>query len=86
MNYLTVAFLRQSGYKVAVRHHRNRDNNGKLKPKGGSTELIIDSPHGEHFEGISKCCDQDNYDKKLGVRIALGRSGVKSHLSIAKRV
>lgn len=86
MNYLTVGFLRQSGYKVAVRHHRQYDANGKVKPKGGMTELIIDSPHGEHFEGIAKCCDEDNYDKKLGVRIALGRSGVKNHLSIAKGV
>lgn len=81
MNYLTVGFLRKSGYKVAVRHHRNINKDGSFKPKGGMTELIIDSPHGEHFEGRSFCCEQDNYNKKLGVRIALGRSGVVNHLS-----
>lgn len=45
-------------------------------PKGGSTTVIIDSPCGKHFEGRSICNKQDNYDKRLGVRIALGRSGV----------
>lgn len=45
-------------------------------PKGGSTQVIIDSPNGQHFEGHSICSKKDNYDKKMGVRIALGRSGV----------
>lgn len=83
MNHITVHFLRQSGYKVAVRHHR-KYNNSVASPKGGMTEIIIDSPHGEHFEGVSRCCDEDNYDKKLGVRIALGRTGIKNHLSILR--
>lgn len=76
MHYLTVGLLRKHGYKIAVRHHRNMNKEGKFSPKGGMTELIIDSPRGEHFEGRSYCCDQDNYNKKLGIRIALGRSGV----------
>jgi hypothetical protein len=50
--------------------------NGYESPKGGTTHVIIDSPNGEHFEGIARCSKQDNYNKKLGVRIALGRSGV----------
>lgn len=83
MSHITISFLRQSGYKVAVRHHRYYNNN-VTSPKGGMTEIIIDSPHGEHFEGVSKCCDQDNYNKKLGVRIALGRTGIKNHLSILR--
>jgi hypothetical protein len=82
MNYITVGFLRKSGYKVAVIHQRNYNNQGLKTPKGGKTSVIIDSPHGEHFEGIAVCCDSDNYNKKLGVRIALGRSGVVNHLSI----
>lgn len=44
-----------------------------FKPKGGRTKLIIDSPSGEHYEGESICSKRDNYNKKLGVRIALGR-------------
>jgi hypothetical protein len=76
MHYITVSFLRKSGYKVAVMHRRNFDKFGNKLPKGGETTVIIDSPYGKHFEGTSRCCDSDNYDKKLGVRIALGRSGV----------
>lgn len=78
MHFITVGFLRKSGYKVAVIHERKYDSSGKKLPKGGQTKLIIDSPNGKHFEGISKCCEEDNYNKKLGVRIALGRSGVKT--------
>lgn len=44
--------------------------------KGGSTEVIIDSPTGEHFRGLAICSKKENYNKRLGVRIALGRSGV----------
>lgn len=76
MFQITVSYLRKNGYKVAVIHHRNKDKNGTVKPKGGKTVLIIDSPIGEHFEGTAKCSNEDNYDKKLGIRIALGRSGV----------
>jgi hypothetical protein len=83
MHYLTVSFLRKSGYKVAVMHTRKYDLYGVKNPKGGKTVIIIDSPHGEHFEGTAVCCSSDNYNKKLGVRIALGRSGVVDHLSIA---
>ena len=51
---------------------------GSIEPdtKGGSTHIIIDSPNGFHFEGVALCSRNDNYDKKLGVRIALGRSGI----------
>lgn len=76
MYNLTVAYLRSNGYKVAVHHSRKKDNNGTILPKGGKTVLIIDSPRGEHFEGVSRCSNEDNYNKKLGIRIALGRSGV----------
>lgn len=86
---MTVQELRNSGYKVKVLH--NRLYNGYQKwetlgdddytfanpdSKGGSTQVIIDSPNGQHFEGHSICSKKDNYDKKMGVRIALGRSGV----------
>lgn len=82
MHYLTVGYLRKCGYKIAVHHHRRTNSDGSFKPKGGKTVLIIDSPHGEHFEGVAICSNDDNYDKKLGTRIALGRSGVVDHLSI----
>lgn len=76
MYHLTVGYLRKSGYKIAVHHHRRKNKDGSFMPKGGKTVLIIDSPSGEHFEGCAKCSNEDNYNKKLGIRIALGRSGV----------
>lgn len=81
---MTVQELRNRGYKVRVLHIRDRifkrrmDTSpyGSESPKGGTTHVIIDSPNGEHYEGIARCSKQDNYNKKLGVRIAIGRSGV----------
>ena len=82
---MNIQELRNSGYKVKVLHHRLY--NGEYcygsyyrtrlpDCKGGFTKVIIDSPSGEHFEGEAKCSDKDNYNKKLGVRIALGRCGL----------
>lgn len=45
-------------------------------PKGGSTEIVIDSPDGQNFKGLAICSKKENYNKRMGVRIALGRSGV----------
>ena len=90
---MTVQQLRNNGYKVKVLHFRNPvlpfkgDFNDYMKhpkyPKGGSTQVIIDTPNGDRFVGTSKCSEQDNYNKKLGVRIALGRSGVFNTTTIS---
>jgi len=86
---MTISELRYSGYKVKVLHHRLYNGYHKWQvgskerninypidpdPKGGSTHIIIDSPDGQHFEGIAVCSRKENYDKKMGVRIALGRA------------
>lgn len=79
----TVQELRKAGYKVRVLHFRDRifknrmdsSINGYESPKGGFTKIIIDSPDGRHYEGEAWCSPKDNYSKKLGVRIALGRCG-----------
>lgn len=76
---ITVRFLRHSGYKVAVFHHRLKRNSA-ISPKGGKTEIIIDTPNGMRLSGIAVCSKEDNYNKKLGVRIALGRSGVADYI------
>lgn len=83
---MTIQELRERGYKVRVLHFRDRifknrmDSNpyGYESPKGGMTRVVIDSPDGKHFEGESFCSKKDNYNKKLGVKIALGRSGVNN--------
>lgn len=84
---MTVKQLRNMGYKVRVLHYREYIETQSfggireyLSPKGGSTQVIIDSPNGEHFIGEAICSKKENYNKKLGVRIALGRSGVFDYL------
>ena len=51
---------------------------GRFDPdtKGGSTQIIIDSPQGNHYEGLAFCSKKENYNKRLGVRIALGRCNI----------
>jgi len=51
---------------------------GPIDPdtKGGSTQIIIDSPSGDHYDGLAICSKKENYNKKLGVRIALGRCNI----------
>jgi hypothetical protein len=58
-------------------------NCGPIEPdaKGGSTQIIIDSPTGQHFQGLAICSKKENYNKKMGVRIALGRTGVQKALN-----
>jgi hypothetical protein len=89
---MTVQQLRNNGYKVRVLHcrlyngyhtwqvggHQYIQQNAPVDPdsKGGSTQVIIDSPDGKHFRGLAMCSKKENYNKKMGVRIALGRSGV----------
>lgn len=89
---MTIQQLRNNGYKVRVLHnrlyngyhkwqvggHEYIQRNAPVDPdsKGGSTQVVIDSPSGEHFQGLAMCSKKENYNKKMGVRIALGRSGV----------
>ena len=51
---------------------------GPIDPdaRGGSTQIIIDSPSGAHYQGLALCNNKDNYNKKLGVRIAIGRCNI----------
>jgi hypothetical protein len=82
---MMVENLRKSGWKVRVLHYRSDEScEGKIKsshskeckvnPKGGKTVVILDSPTGDHFEGLAVCSSDDLYNKKIGVKIAIGRA------------
>ncbi len=75
---MTVQQLRNNGYKVRVLHCRLY--NGYHTWQNGSREYIQQNapvdPDGKHFRGLAMCSKKENYNKKMGVRIALGRSGV----------
>lgn len=79
-NMNTVKEFRQAGYKVRVIHKRETvlyrrgfSQTRRISEKGGETILQLRTPSGEEFEASAKCSKLDNYNKKIGVRIALGR-------------
>jgi hypothetical protein len=79
---LSVQNLRQMGYKVKVWHTRNEIEKQRfggfsyeLDPHGGMTEVeIYDMNAQQSYVGLATCSDKDNYCRKLGVKIALGRA------------
>lgn len=78
---LTVHELRKRGYKVRVIHsrvyyyeHYCAKGNGVLQQKGGNTHVEITTPDNINISGTAFCSDKDNYNRKLGVKIALGRA------------
>jgi hypothetical protein len=76
MNYMPIEDLNILGYDVEVIHHRMIDEDGCPLPKGGVTRVsvISNSGLGRKFYGQADCSINDNYNKKMGVRIALGRA------------
>ncbi len=81
-----VQSLRKNGWKVFVDHHRYVENKmvpmGTIppgsrqvfSPRGGCTDVVLTSPDGETFMGNAHCSRKDNFDRKLGLGIAIGRA------------
>lgn len=85
----TVHELRKEGFEVKVRHNRPiKSVSSQLtgdpdkmiylnrpEEKGGHTEVEIRDELGRLVgSGYAACCALDNYNRKLGVKIALGRA------------
>ena len=76
----TVHDLRKMGYKVKVWHDRHfvYDNVGRIYDydcRGGMTEVeIYDHNTQCGYIGLATCSNKDNYNRKIGVKIALGRA------------
>jgi hypothetical protein len=79
---LSIKNLRRSGWKVRVLHQRNyflRDRfNGtssEVSAKGGITEIQLTSPDKQiNVSGKAVCSEKENYSRKVGNAIALGRA------------
>lgn len=79
---LSIKNLRQSGWKVRVLHQRNyflRDKmdgtSSEVCAKGGNTEIQLTCPDKKfNVSGVAVCSDEDNYNRKVGNSIALGRA------------
>jgi hypothetical protein len=77
----TVKSLRQSGYKVRVMHGRVTTKckriggfSQTLSPCGGSTVIEITTPEGITVVGKAECSMLDNFNRKVGNQIAIGRA------------
>lgn len=78
----TIKSLRQQGYKVRVMHTRRYKAVNKLsgavlelQAQGGSTTIELTTPDTQHTVfGKTVCSLEDNFNKKTGNAIALGRA------------
>jgi len=67
----TIEELKKMGYDVKVYHSHNKN-----QPKGGETKVSLKLPgySWKNAIGHSVCSNKDNFNRKLGTRIALGRA------------
>ena len=63
----TIESLRKTGWKVAVIHKTD-------DTKRQYTHIIVTSPEQKHAEGFAFVHTGDNYDRKIGNKIAIGRA------------
>ena len=78
----TIKELRQQGYKVRVIHARLQKivrkltgNAFEVRAKGGSTTIEVTTPDKKYdVIGKSVCSVEDNFNRKVGNSIALGRA------------
>lgn len=84
----TIHDLRKLGWKVRVIHKDvTPDNHAEYDPKvidlaTKFTKIELRSPEGIEYSGIAYCSKQDNYNRKLGNKIALGRALKKAMLEM----
>lgn len=80
---LSVEQLRKLGYKVYVTHYRFYKDQGsnwlgqcetEIDTHGGETLVQIRGEDGTWYNGLASCSRKDQYNRKLGLRIALGRA------------
>lgn len=78
--------LRDEGYQVEIQHFREyfaigdsqASEGNNINPRGGRTVVNILKDEVQIVAtGEAICCDKDNYSKRLGGLIALGRAEAK---------
>lgn len=68
-----------SGWAILTRHtaldiKNGHGRRGTVSSKGGTTIVILRRATGETIDGYAYCSLLDNYNRKLGTTIALGRA------------
>ena len=69
----TIHQLRRAGWKVRVIHGITDKNNAE-ELYDRFTRIEITSPEGFDCVGVANCSKKDQWNRKLGNRIALGRA------------
>jgi hypothetical protein len=73
-NLPTIHELRKQGYKVRVTHHKKLPEfDPYYHLASRATQIDIRDLNGNEFTAIARCSKQDEYNRKLGNKIALGR-------------
>lgn len=70
---MTIEELRKAGYKIRVHHNRKLCPDG-INARGGKTVVEVTTPDDTTLIGMSRCSRKENFNKRMGVRIALGRA------------
>ena len=76
----TIEQLRKNGYKVRVIHTNVSENDPYHHLSDKLTEIQIRDLNGNEFTGIARCSKTDQYNRKKGNKIALGRALKKMQL------
>jgi hypothetical protein len=81
MNNKTIYQLRKQGYKVRVIHERDEIDvptlsgiRKFLNARGGKTTIELTTPEGKTSKGIAICSEKDNFCRRIGNQVALGRA------------
>lgn len=74
--YLTRGEYESSPFKSEMFNSHYKD---VVNAKGGMTVVKLTTPDNTELVGTAKCSDKDNYNRKLGLRMALGRAMKSSH-------
>lgn len=70
----TIEQLRKSGYKVRVIHDTLNNDDPYYDLADRYTRIEILDPEGNEWIGEARCSIKDNYNRKLGNKIALNRA------------
>jgi hypothetical protein len=71
---VTIEKLRKSGYKVRVLQNDIDPNDSYAHLADRITRIEVLDPNGKEWFGEARCSIKDNYNRKLGNKIALQRA------------
>lgn len=68
--------MKRNGISVFIEHNRKYNscgNHGYMQTKGGDTDVLVTLPSGKAYNEVAACHEKDNYNKRIGLHVCLGR-------------